>query len=42
MIAAVIRWSLRNRILVLLLAGLLVIVGIYTIKNTAVDAIHDL
>ncbi len=42
MIAAVIRWSLRNRILVLLLAGLLVIVGIYTIKNTAVDAIPDL
>ena len=42
MIPAVIRWSLRNRVFVILLALLLGLVGIYTIENTAVDAIPDL
>lgn len=42
MIAAIIRWSLCNRILVLLMSVLLVLIGIYTLKNTAVDAIPDL
>lgn len=42
MIAGIIRWSIQNRFLVLLATALLVLGGIYTIKNTAVDAIPDL
>lgn len=42
MIAGIIRWSLQNRFLVLLTTLLLVLWGIYTIKNMAVDAIPDL
>ncbi|MBY0378052.1 MAG: efflux RND transporter permease subunit [Gammaproteobacteria bacterium] len=42
MIAHIIRWSIQNRFLVLLATVLLVVWGIYTLKNTAVDAIPDL
>jgi Cu(I)/Ag(I) efflux system membrane protein CusA/SilA len=42
MIAAIIRWSLNNRFLVLLLTVLLVVWGIQAIRNTAVDALPDL
>lgn len=42
MIAGIIRWSIQNRFLVLLATVLLVLWGIYTLKNTAVDAIPDL
>ena len=42
MIAAIIRWSIQNRFLVLLGTLLVILFGIYTIKNTAVDAIPDL
>ncbi|MBI2791821.1 MAG: efflux RND transporter permease subunit [Gammaproteobacteria bacterium] len=42
MIAGIIRWSIQNRFLVLLATLLLVLGGIYTIKNMAVDAIPDL
>lgn len=42
MIAHIIRWSLANRFLILLASILLLLWGIYTIKNTAVDAIPDL
>ncbi|WP_404341392.1 efflux RND transporter permease subunit [Pseudoalteromonas mariniglutinosa] len=42
MIAAVIRWSVHNRFLVLLLSLLLVAGGIYSLKNTPVDALPDL
>lgn len=42
MVAAIIRWSIQNRFFILLITVLLVIGGIYTIKNTAVDAIPDL
>ena len=42
MIAGIIRWSLQNRFLVLLATLMLMAWGIYTIKNTAVDAIPDL
>lgn len=42
MIAGIIRWSIQNRFLVLLATVLLILWGIYTIKNTAVDAIPDL
>lgn len=42
MIANVIRWSLQNRFLVLLATILLVIWGIYTLKQMPVDAIPDL
>ena len=42
MIAAIIRWSIRNRFLVLLLTLLLVAVGIVAIRTTPLDAIPDL
>jgi len=42
MIAAVIRWSLGNRFLVLLLAVLLTAWGLYAMRETPVDAIPDL
>lgn len=42
MIAALIRWSIDNRILVLLAAGFLVAWGGYALKNTPVDALPDL
>lgn len=42
MIAAIIRWSIQNRFLVLLGTALVVLWGIYTLKNIAVDAVPDL
>ncbi|CAH1386538.1 efflux RND transporter permease subunit [Candidatus Nitrotoga sp. M5] len=42
MIASVITWSLRNRLLVLLLAALISAWGIYSLRHTALDAIPDL
>ena len=42
MIAKLIRWSLDNRFLVLLITGLLVAVGIYAVARTPLDAIPDL
>jgi Cu(I)/Ag(I) efflux system membrane protein CusA/SilA len=42
MIAAIIRWSIQNRFLVLLATVLFILWGFYTLKNTAVDAIPDL
>lgn len=42
MIAALIRWSIRNRVLVLLVSGLLAIQGIYAVQQTPVDALPDL
>ncbi|HAT1844409.1 efflux RND transporter permease subunit [Legionella pneumophila] len=42
MIAGIIRWSIQNRFLVLLATGLLILWGVYTLKNMAVDAIPDL
>lgn len=42
MIAGVIRWSLHNRFLVLLVTLLLIIFGIYSVKQTPLDAIPDL
>jgi copper/silver efflux system protein len=42
MIAAIIHWSLHNRVLVLMAAIVLLVTGIYTIKYTPVDAIPDL
>src|SRR6266704_5551864 len=42
MIAGIIRWSIHNRFLVLLATLLLILWGIFTINNTAVDAIPDL
>jgi len=42
MIAAIIRWSLNNRFLVLLLTVLVVAWGIQAIRNTAIDALPDL
>ena len=42
MIEAVIRWSVKNRVFVLLAAVLLTVTGIFAVKNTPVDAIPDL
>jgi len=42
MIANVIRWSIHNRFLVILLTVILVAWGAYSIKNTPLDAIPDL
>jgi len=42
MIQAIIRWSLNNRVLVLLLTGILVAGGIQAIVTTPIDALPDL
>lgn len=42
MIAAIIRWSINNRVLVLLLTAMLVALGIQAIRNTPIDALPDL
>ncbi len=42
MLANIIRWSIVNRGLVLMLTVVLVGWGIYSVRNTPVDAIPDL
>ena len=42
MIPAIIRWSARNRVLVLLLTAIAVAYGVYTLRHIPVDAIPDL
>lgn len=42
MINAIIQWSIRNRVLVLLATAMFVGSGLYAIKNTPIDAIPDL
>lgn len=42
MIAGLIRWSITNRFLVLLATGFVVAWGIYSLKQTPVDALPDL
>ena len=42
MIAGLIRWSIRNRVLVLLATALLVAWGVYSLRQTPVDALPDL
>ncbi len=42
MIASVIRWSVGNRFFVLLATFMLVGIGLYSVKNTPVDALPDL
>lgn len=42
MIESIIQWSIKNRIFVLLATLVLVGLGIYSVKNTPVDAIPDL
>jgi Cu(I)/Ag(I) efflux system membrane protein CusA/SilA len=42
MIAGLIRWSINNRVLVLLATGFMVAGGIYSLKQTPVDALPDL
>ena len=42
MIESIIRWSVGNRFFVLLATAILVGVGLYSLKNTPVDAIPDL
>lgn len=42
MIAGLIRWSISNRMLVLLVTGFLVAAGIYALRETPVDALPDL
>ncbi|MFK7955479.1 MAG: efflux RND transporter permease subunit [Lysobacterales bacterium] len=42
MITAVIQWSLRNRFLVLLVTGMLIPLGVYSVRETPIDALPDL
>ncbi len=42
MIANIIRWSVNNRSMVLLMTAILTVGGIYSISQTPVDAIPDL
>jgi len=42
MISAIIRWSVHNRFLVLLATIIMIGMGLYSIKNTPVDALPDL
>ncbi|PSU23078.1 CusA/CzcA family heavy metal efflux RND transporter [Photobacterium phosphoreum] len=42
MIPAIIRWSINNRLLVLIAAVFLTMGGLYSVKNTPVDALPDL
>ena len=42
MIPAIIRLSIKNRFLVLVATFALVVAGIYSVKNTPVDALPDL
>ena len=42
MIESIIRWSIGNRLFVLLATAILVSVGLFSLKNTPVDAIPDL
>lgn len=42
MIESIIRWSVGNRFFVLIGAAMLVAVGLYSLKNTPVDALPDL
>ena len=42
MIPAIIRWSLNNRFLVLVFTLFLVFAGLFSVKNTPVDALPDL
>ncbi len=42
MIESIIRWSVHNRFFILLATAILVAAGLYSLKNTPVDAIPDL
>lgn len=42
MIKGIINWSIHNRLLVILLTGLLVAMGIYSLRQTPIDALPDL
>src|SRR6266404_2251777 len=42
MISAIIRWSLNNRLLVLLLTAFLLVLGLYSLARMPLDAIPDL
>lgn len=42
MISTIIRWSIGNRLIVLILAGLLAAGGLYSVSRTPMDAIPDL
>jgi Cu/Ag efflux pump CusA len=42
MISSFIKWALQNRMVVLLIAAAVTVYGIFSVKNTKVDAIPDL
>ena len=42
MIAAIIRWSVSNRFFVLLITLIIIGGGLFTLKNTPIDALPDL
>ena len=41
MITNIIRWSVNNRLFVLVAAVVLVVMGLYAVKQTPVDALPD-
>ena len=42
MISNSIRWALKNRVIVLMIAGVLMVYGIYSVQHAKVDALPDL
>ena len=42
MIAALIRWAIANRLLVLMASALLALAALQSVRHTAVDALPDL
>ena len=42
MIAALIRWAIANRLLVLMASALLALAALRSVRHTAVDALPDL
>jgi CzcA family heavy metal efflux pump len=42
MISSCIKWALQNRVIVLLIAAAVIVYGVFSVKNTKVDAIPDL
>jgi CzcA family heavy metal efflux pump len=42
MISSFIKWALQNRVIVLLIATAVIVYGVFSVKNTKVDAIPDL
>ena len=42
MLEKIIEWSIKNKFIVILLTSFVVVAGIYSLRNTPIDAIPDL